>query len=94
LVQNVSSTNLLSKNFKIKVYRTVILRIVLCGCEIWSLTLREELRLWVFENRVLRRIFGPKTDKVTGGAEKLQNEELNDVYSSSYIVRVIKLRRM
>jgi hypothetical protein len=56
--------------------------------------LREERRLRVFENRVLRRIFGPKTDKVTGGAEKLQNEELNDVYSSSYIVRVIKLRRM
>jgi hypothetical protein len=58
--------NLLSKNTKIKIHRTIILSVVLYGCETWSLTLREEHRLRVFENRVLRRIFGPKRDKVTG----------------------------
>jgi hypothetical protein len=57
---------LLSKNTKIKIYRTIILPVVLYGCETWSLTLREHLRLRVFENRVLRRIFGPKRDEVTG----------------------------
>jgi hypothetical protein len=62
----------------------------LYGCETWSLTLREEHRLRVFENRVLRRIFGPKTDKVTGEWRKLHNEELHDLYSSPNIVRVIK----
>jgi hypothetical protein len=60
----------------------------------WSLTLREERRLRVFENRVLRRIFGPKRDEVTGKWRKLHNEELNNLYSSPNIVRVIKLRRM
>ena len=63
------------------------------GCETWSLTLREEHRLRVFENRVLRRIFGPKRDGVTGECRKLHNEELNDLYSSPNIVRVIKSRR-
>jgi len=67
LVQNVLSSSLLSKNIKIKIYRTVILLIVLYGCETWSFTLREERRL--FENRVLRRIFGSRRDEVTGGAE-------------------------
>ena len=67
---------------------------VLYGCEIWSLTLREEHRLRVFGNREVRRIFGPKRDKVTGEWRGLHNEELNDVYSSSNIVRVIKSRRM
>ena len=66
----------------------------LYGCETWSLTLREERRLRVFENRVLRRIFGPKRDEVTREWRKLHNEELNELYSSSNIVRVIKLRRM
>ena len=65
-VQNLLSFSLLSKNLKIKVYRTIILPLVLYGCETWSLTLREEHRLRVFENRVLRRIFGPKRDGVTG----------------------------
>ena len=65
-VQNLLSSNLLSKNLKIKIYRTIILPIVLYGCETWSLTLREECRLRVFENRVLRRILGPKRDEVTG----------------------------
>jgi len=66
----------------------------LYGCENWPLTLREERRLRVFENRVLRRIFVPKRDEVTGEWRKLHNEELNDLYSSPNIVRVMKLRRM
>jgi len=66
----------------------------LYGCETWSLTLREECRLRVFENRVLRRLFGRKRDEVTGGWRKLHNEELNDLYCSPNIVRVIKSRRM
>jgi len=65
-VQNLLSSSLLSKNIKIKIHRTIILPVVLYGCETWSLTLREERRLRVFENRVLRRIFGPKRDEVTG----------------------------
>ena len=63
------SSRLLSKNLKIKIYRTIILPVVLYGCETWSLTLREERRLRVFENRVLRRVFGPKRDEVTGNGE-------------------------
>ena len=84
------SSSLLSKNLKIKIYRTIILPVVLYGCETWSLTLREELRQRVFENRTLRRIFGPKTDEVTGEWRKLHNEELNDLPCSPNIVRVIK----
>jgi hypothetical protein len=68
---------LLSKNLKIIIYRTITLSVVLYGCETWWLTLREERRLWVFENRVLRRIFGPKRDEVTGDLRKLNNEEFN-----------------
>jgi len=81
---------LLSKNIKIKIYRTLILPVVLCGCETWSLTLREERRLRVFENRVLRRIFGLKRDEVTGEWRKLHNEELNALYCSPNIFLVIK----
>ena len=73
---------LLSKNIKIKIYRTMILPAVLFGCETWSLTLSEERRLRVFEDRVLRGIFGPKKDEVTGEWRKLHNEELNDLYCS------------
>ena len=68
--------------------------LVLYGCETWSLTLREERRLRVFDNRVLRRIFGPKRNEVTGEWRKLHNEELNNLYSSPNIVRVIISRRM
>ena len=67
---------------------------VLYGCETWSLTLREKRRLRVFENRVLRRVFGPKRDEVTGEWRKLHNEELNDLYSLPNIVRVVTSRRM
>jgi hypothetical protein len=93
-VQNLLSSRLLSKNLKIKIYRTIILPVVLYGCETWSLTLREERRLRVLENRVLRRIFGPKTDEVTWERRKLHNEELNNLYSSPNIVRVMKSRRI
>jgi hypothetical protein len=73
---------LLSKNVKIKIDKIIILPIVLYGCETWSLTLKEEHRLRVFENRVLRRIFGPKRDEVIGGWRKLHNEELHNSNSS------------
>jgi hypothetical protein len=82
------------KNIKIRIYKTTKLPVVSCGCEIWSLTLREEHRLRVFETRVLRRIFGPKRDEVTGEWRKLHNEELRDSYSLPSIIRMIKLRRM
>jgi hypothetical protein len=85
---------LLSKNTKIRVNRSVILPVVLYECETRSVTLREEQRLRVFENRVLRRIFGPKRDEVTGEWRRLHNEELNDLYSSPNIIRVTKSRRM
>jgi hypothetical protein len=77
---------------KIKTNRTIILPVVLYGCKTWLFTLREKCRLRVFENRVLRRICGPKKDKVTGKWRKLHNEELNNLYSSPNIVRVIKSR--
>jgi len=76
---NLLSSRLLSKNLKIKIYRTIILPVVLYGGETWSLTLREECRLRVFENRVLRRVFGSKRDEVTGEWRKLRNAELRDL---------------
>ena len=82
-----------TQKLKIEIYRTIILPVVLYGCETWSLTLRDERRLRVFENRVLRRIFGPKRDEVIGEWRKLHNEELNNLYSSPNIVRVIKSGR-
>jgi hypothetical protein len=85
---------LLSKNTNIRVYRTIILPVVLYESETWPLALREEQRLRMFENRVLRRIFGPKTDEATGDWRRLRNEELNDLYSSPNIIRVIKSRRL
>ena len=93
-MQNLLSSSLLSKNVKIKINRTISFPVVLYGYETWSLTLRKERRLRTYENRVLRRIFGPKRDEVTGKRRKLHNEELNDLYCSTNIVRVIKLRIM
>jgi hypothetical protein len=93
-VQNLLSSRLLYKNTNNRIYTTVFLPVVLYGCETWSLTLKEEKRLRVFENRVLRRIFGPKRDEATGERRRLHNEELNDLCSSENIVRVIKSRRM
>jgi hypothetical protein len=75
--------------FLIRIYKNVILPVVLYGCETWSVTVREEHKL-----RVLRRIFGPKRDGVAGGWRKLHNEELHDLYSSPSIIRIIKSRRM
>jgi hypothetical protein len=93
-VQNILSSRLLSKNvninYKIQKYKTIVLPVVLYVCETWSLTLMEEHRLRVFENRVLRRIFGSKRDKVTGGWRKLRNK----LYSSPSVIRIIKSRRM
>ena len=92
MVQNLFSSSLLSKNLKI--FRTIILPVVLYGCETWALILREEHRLRVFENKVLRRVFGSKRDEVTGEWRKLHNEKLSDLYSLPNIVWVVKSRRM
>jgi hypothetical protein len=81
-VQSLLLSCLLSRNVKVKIYKTIILSVVLFGCETWSLTLREEHRLRVVENMVLRRIFGPKRDEVTGEWRKLHNEGLHNLYSS------------
>jgi hypothetical protein len=88
------SSHLLSRSVKVKIYETIILPVVLCGCETWSPTLREKHRLRVFENRVLRRIFLPKTDEVTGRWRKLHNGELYNFCSSPDIIRQIISRRM
>jgi hypothetical protein len=93
-VQSLLFSHLLSCNVKVKIYKTIILPDVLYGCETWSLTLTEEIRLRVFENRVLRGIFGPKRDKVMGEWRKLHNEELHNLYSSSDIIRLFMSRRM
>jgi hypothetical protein len=88
-VQNLWSSRLVLKNLGTKIYKTVILPVVLYGCETWSLTLREEHRLRVFENRVLRKIFGPKRGE-DGSWRKLHNDELHSLYSSPNIVNVTK----
>jgi hypothetical protein len=79
---------------KIIIYKTIILPVVRYGWETWSLTLREEHRLRMFENRVLRRIFGPKKDEMMGEWRKLHNEDLRDLYFSPSIIRIIKSKRM
>jgi hypothetical protein len=88
------SSRLLSEHTKIRIYTAVILSVVLYGCETWSLTLREGHRLRVFENRVLRRIFGLERNEVTGGLRNLHNEELHSLYSSPGVIRMRKSRRM
>ena len=93
-VKNLLSSRLLSKNLKIKIYKTIILPVVLYGCETMLLTLKEEHRLRVFENGMLRRIFEPKRAGIIGEWRKLHNEELNGLYSSPSIVRVKKSRRV
>ncbi|KAJ4444084.1 hypothetical protein ANN_05873 [Periplaneta americana] len=95
-VEKLLSSSLLSKNLKVTIYKTVrpILPVVLYGCETWTLTLREEQRLRVFENKVLRKIFGAKRDEVTGEWRKLHNAELHALYTSPDIIRNIKSRRL
>jgi len=93
-VQNLLPSSLLSKNLKIKIYRTIILPVVFYGCETWSLTLREERRLGKFEDWGLKKILRPKRDEVTREWSKLHNEELNVLYCSPNVVRVIKSRRI
>jgi hypothetical protein len=93
-VQSLLSSHLLSRNVKVKIYKTIILPVVLYGCETWSLTLREEHRLRAFENRVLRRIFGSMRDEVTGKWRKLHSGELYNLYSTPEIITQIKSRRI
>jgi hypothetical protein len=93
-VQNLLSSCLLSKNVKVRIYKTIILRLVQYGCETWSLTVREKHKLRVFENRVSWRIFEPKRDGVMRGWRKLYNEELHNLYSSPSIIRIKKSRSM
>jgi hypothetical protein len=89
-----TNDNFWFRNLKIKIYRNIILPVVLYGCETWSLKLRKKRRLRVFENKELRRVFGSERNEVTGKWRKLHNEKLNDLYSLPNIVRVAKSRRM
>jgi hypothetical protein len=91
-VQNLLSSHLLFKNVRIRIYKTIILRMVLYGCETWSLILRGENGLRVFENRTLRGIFGPKRDEVVGSWRKLHTEEIHNLSSSP--IRMSKSRGM
>jgi hypothetical protein len=93
-MQNLLSSSLVSKNVKIRKYRIIILPVVLYGCETWSLILREECRLRIFEERMLRRIFGPKMDEVTGDWRRLHNKELYALNPSPNIFRVLRSRRL
>ena len=96
LLEKILSSHLLSKKLKVNrpTYKTIILPVVLYGCETWSLTLREKHRLRVFENKVLRKIFGTKRDDITGEWRKLHNSELHALYFSPNIIRNLKLRQL
>jgi hypothetical protein len=91
-LQNLLSSRLLSKIVKIRTCKTIILPVVLYGCETWSLILKKKVR--VFENRVLRRIFGPKSDEATVGWRGLHNEELHNLYSSPTLIKMSKSKKM
>ena len=91
-LEKILTSRLLSKKLKVKTFTTIILPVVLYGCETWSLTLREEQRLRVFENKVLGKIFGAKKDEITGEWRKLHNAELHALYSSPNIIRSLKSR--
>jgi hypothetical protein len=93
-VQSLLSSCLLSRNVEVKIHKIIILPVVLYGCETWSLILREQHRLRVFENRVLRGICGPRRDEVTGDWRKLHSGELRNLYSSPDIIRYMKSKRM
>ena len=86
--------NFSKKNSKLKIYKTVILPVILYGCETWTLTLREDQRLQVFENKFLREIFGPKRDDQTSEWRRLHNSELHDLYGKPDIIRIVKSRRL
>jgi hypothetical protein len=88
------SSRILSRKVKVKIYKTIILPVVLYGCETWSQTLKEEHRLRLFENRVLRKIFAPKRDEETGEWRKMLHGELHNLYASSNIIRQIKSSKM
>jgi hypothetical protein len=94
LVQSLLSLCLLPRNVNVKIYETIMVPVVLYGCKTWSLTLREEHRLRVFETRVLRRIFGSKRDEVMGEWRKLNSGELHDLYSLPGVIRQIRSRIM
>ena len=94
LPQAPNSDYLLSKNMNTNIYITMILSVVLYGCDTWSLILREEHRLKVFEYSVLRKMFGSMRDEVTRGSRRLHNEGLYNLYSSPNIIRLIKSRRI
>jgi hypothetical protein len=91
-VHNFLSSRLLSENVKIIIPKSIMLPVILYRCEIWSLKLRGEHKLRVTENRVLRRLFGPKKDEVIGSWRNMHNEELHDLYSLPTIIRILKLR--
>ena len=95
-LEKILSSRLLSKKLKVKTYKTIIglLPVVSYGCETWSLTLREEHRLRVFENKVLKKIFGSKKDEITGEWRKLHNSELHALYSSPNIIMSLESRRL
>ena len=94
LLDKILSFSPFSKKLKVDTYKTIILPVVLYGCETWSLTLREEHRLRVFENKVLSKIFGAKRDEITGEWRKLHNAELHALYSSPNIIKNLKSRRL